>query len=295
MQTHIRLILFLTLITALAGITAHAEPLRIIAFGAHPDDCELKVGGAAAKWAAAGHKVKFVSVTNGDIGHPEMAGGQLARRRIAEVQEAAKILGIETQVLDHHDGELMPTLEIRKQLIRLIREWKADIVISPRTNDYHPDHRYTGVLVQDGAYMVAVPNICPDTPPLKRNPVYLYMWDHFQKPNPFAADVIVNIDDTIEKKVDALSVMPSQWAEWIPWISGYLSEVPKDPAKVRPWIKDRFRKRYAGTIKLYPNETAAWHGNEAADIKYIEAFELCEYGRQPSEEELRALFSFEKQ
>ena len=132
--------------------------LRIIAFGAHPDDCEFKLGGTAAKWAALGHHVKFVSVTNGDIGHWRMAGGPLAQRRTAEVQEAARILGIATEVLDIHDGELMPTLENRQKITRLIREWKADLVFSPRTNDYHPDHRYTAVLVQDSAYMVTVPN-----------------------------------------------------------------------------------------------------------------------------------------
>ena len=180
------------------------EPIRVIVFGAHPDDCELKAGGVAAKWAALGHKVKFVSVTNGDIGHHQMAGGPLAQRRTREVKAAAEILGIETQVLDHHDGELMPTLEIRKELIRLTREWKADLVISPRPNDYHPDHRYTGILVQDSAFMVTVPFICPDTEPLRKNPVYMYLWDHFKKPNPFQADVVVSIDDTIEKKLKAL-------------------------------------------------------------------------------------------
>src|SRR5437660_6889169 len=131
--------------------------LRIICFGAHPDDCELAAGGVGALWAAQGHHVKFVSVTNGDIGHWGMAGGPLARRRTDEVQRAAKILGIHTQVLDIHDGELMPTLDNRRTLTRLIREWKADIVLAHRPNDYHPDHRYTGILVQDAAFMVTVP------------------------------------------------------------------------------------------------------------------------------------------
>ena len=148
--------------------------LRIICFGAHPDDCEIQAGGTAAMWAAKGHKVKFVSVTNGDIGHWRDAGGPLARRRAAEVREADGILGITTEVLDIHDGELMPTLENRRTLTRLIREWKADVVMGPRPNDYHPDHRYTGVLVQDAAYMVTVPNFCPDVPFLRKNPVFMY-------------------------------------------------------------------------------------------------------------------------
>jgi LmbE family N-acetylglucosaminyl deacetylase len=126
--------------------------LRIIAFGAHPDDCDGRAGGTGAKWAALGHHVKFVAVTNGDAGHQSQGGGALAMRRRAEAREAGKRIGIdEYETLDNHDGELMPSLEVRKQIIRKIREWNADIVMSPRPNDYHPDHRYTGVLVQDAA------------------------------------------------------------------------------------------------------------------------------------------------
>src|SRR5437763_1443422 len=164
-----------------AAVPANDGKLRILCFGAHPDDCELRVGGVALLWAAKGHHVKFVSVTNGDIGHWRQAGGPLARRRKAEVERAAKILGITTEVLDLHDGELMPTLENRRTITRLIRDWKADIVMSHRPNDYHPDHRYTGTLVQDSAFMVAVPFFCPDTPALKKNPVFLFYPDSFQK------------------------------------------------------------------------------------------------------------------
>ena len=159
---------------------------------------------------SAGHQVKLVSVTNGDIGHWQMAGGELAQRRTAEVTEAAKILGTTAQVLDIHDGELLPTLEHRKTIVRLIREWNADIVISHRPWDYHPDHRYVGVLVQDAAYMVTVPFFCPDTPPLTKNPVFLYSSDRFQKPYPFEADIAVSVDDVIEQKILAVSKLESQ-------------------------------------------------------------------------------------
>src|SRR5260370_12501681 len=122
---------------------AQNEPVRVIAFGAHPDDCDLKAGGLAAKFAALGHKVKFVSLTNGDAGHQSEGGGQLAMRRRAEAQEAGRRIGIEYEVLDNHDGRLMPTLDVREQIIREIRQWKADIVIVLRPNHYLPDHRYT--------------------------------------------------------------------------------------------------------------------------------------------------------
>src|SRR5687768_14475903 len=189
--------------TALISLTLHAadRPLRIIAFGAHPDDCELQAGGTAAMWAAKGHKVKFVSVTNGDIGHWREAGGPLAKRRLAEVKKAAEILGIETEVFDIHDGELLPDLEARKKITIAIREWKADLVIGHRPNDYHPVHRYAGILVQDAAYMVTVPFFCPDVPHLTNNPIFMYSSDRFQKPNLFNPDVVVATDSVIEKRL----------------------------------------------------------------------------------------------
>ncbi|HVL15767.1 MAG TPA: PIG-L family deacetylase, partial [Gemmata sp.] len=219
---------------------AEKPKLRIIVFGAHPDDAELKAGGTAAKWAKLGHAVKFVSVTNGDIGHWREAGGPLAKRRTAEVERADKILGVTPQVLDIHDGELEPTLENRKTVTRLIREWKADIVIAHRPWDYHPDHRYVGVLVQDAAYMVAVPHFCPDTPPLKANPLFLYSSDNFQKPYRFKPDIVVAIDDVIEKKHDALHELESQTYE-----GGALGSeeqfrlVPKGDAERRKWLREK--------------------------------------------------------
>src|SRR5246127_4052072 len=203
-------LLFMPMLSAAAE---PQEPLRIIVFGAHPDDCELKAGGTAARWAKLGHKVKFVSVTNGDIGHHEMAGAILARRRKAEVERCAEILGISTEVLDIHDGELLPTLENRRTITRKIRDSQADIVIAHRPNDYHPDHRYTGILVQDAAFMVIVPHLVPEVPALRKNPVFLYYEDNFQRPNPFRADVAVAIDDVIEPTLDALLVMESQIQE----------------------------------------------------------------------------------
>jgi LmbE family N-acetylglucosaminyl deacetylase len=270
--------------------------LRIIAFGAHPDDCELKLAGCAAKWAAQGHHVKFVSVTNGDIGHWRQAGGPLAQRRTREVQECAKILGIHTQVLDIHDGELLPTLENRKLITQLIREWKADLVFSHRPNDYHPDHRNVGVLVQDAAYMVTVPFFCPDSPYLTKNPLFLYFEDRFTKPNRFSADVVVAIDDVIDKKLAAVEALESQFYEG--GCNGGPHMVP-DPANKnlvelrKKEVRERFSDRFAATAKNFNFQLREWYGEEeAGKIKYAEAFEICEYGRPSNREELRKLFPF---
>jgi N-acetylglucosamine malate deacetylase 1 len=276
-----------------SGFARADEPLRIIVFGAHPDDCELDAGGTAARWAKLGHKVKFVSTTNGDIGHHHMAGGILARRRKAEVEKCAEILGIATEVLDNHDGELLPALENRKALVKLIREWKADVVIGPRTNDYHPDHRYTGILVQDAAFMVIVPNFCPDIPALRKNPVFLYTEDGFHKPNPFAPDIVVPIDSTLEAKVLCIDALESQFYEWNPWLSGYEAEVPQGKAERLAWTRDRTAKRYAVTADKYRPKLAEWLGPEnAKTVKAAEAFEVCEYGTQPSKDDLKRLFPF---
>ncbi len=274
--------------------TAGDGKLRIIAFGAHPDDCEIKAGGVAAKWAALGHHVKFVSVTNGDIGHWKTAGGPLAERRRQEVMNAAKILGIETEVLDNHDGELMPTLENRKTIVRLIREWNADVVLCPRTNDYHPDHRYTAILVQDAAFMVTVPFFCPDVPHLTRNPVFLYFSDGFQKPNPFAPDVVVAIDDVIERKIKALVDMESQFVER--GVSGseeHMAKTEAEHQKQRKQVGDAFTRRFAGEADRYRDKLVELYGAEKAkQIRCAEAFEICEYGRRPRMEELKKLFPF---
>lgn len=277
------------------GARADDPPLRIIVFGAHPDDCELEAGGTAAKWAKMGHKVKFVSVTNGDIGHHEMAGAILARRRTAEVQKCAQILGIETEVLDIHDGELMPTLENRRTITRKIREWKADVVMSHRPNDYHPDHRYTAILVQDAAFMVIVPSFCPDVPALRTNPVFLYTEDSFQKPNPFEPDVVVPIDDVMDQKAACYHALESQIFEWDPWLSGRLQDVPKDESGRRGYVGGLMAGRFGGIANRFRDKLIGLLGEERGNaVRYAEAFEVCEYGSRPSKVRLLKLFPFFK-
>jgi LmbE family N-acetylglucosaminyl deacetylase len=274
---------------ACAGVMlAQDNKIRVIAFGAHPDDCDIRAAGTAAQFAKLGHLVKFVAITNGDAGHQTEGGGALAKRRRLEAKESGRRLGIEYEVLDNHDGELLPTIDVRHQVIRRIRQWNADIVLAPRPNDYHPDHRYTGVLVQDAAYMVVVPNVTPDTPPLRKNPVFLYYEDSFLRPQPFRPDVAIAIDDVFSKKVDALDAHQSQFYEWLPWVDGRLDEVPKDPAARKKWLADQRSRPVSPAIRATLEK---WYGKEkAAQVKHVEAFEICEYGRQPNEEDLRKLF-----
>ena len=282
----LQLLLVLVLLTSIS--IAQTQPLRIIMIGAHPDDCDQDGGGTAILFAKLGHAVKFVSVTNGDAGHQSIGGGMLAKRRMDEAQEAGKRFGVEYKVLDNHDGELLPTLERRLQVIREIREWNADIVIAPRPNDYHPDHRYTGVLVQDAAYMVAVPNVAADTPPLKKNPVFLYFQDFFQRPNPFRPDVAIDISAVFTQKIHALDAHESQVYEWLPWIGGYLDKVPKEVSKRESWLATDRSVRITPEVRT---SLEKWYGKDyAAKVQHAEAFEVCEYGSRPTEEDLRRLF-----
>ena len=272
------------------------EPLRIICFGAHPDDAEYKSGGSGALWAALGHKVKLVSLTNGDIGHWKMAGGPLARRRAEESHEVARRLGVEYQVIDIHDGELEPSLENRRLVTRLIRDWNADVVISHRPWDYHPDHRYVGVLVQDAAYMVTVPFFCPDTPALRKNPVFLYSSDNFKKPYPFRADIAVAVDDVFEKKVDALLAIESQHFEG--GVAGSEEKVAQAPPASRPelrraWLREKWDRRQSREADDHREALLRWYGVERGKaVRYAETFEICEYGEQPSDAMIRRLFPF---
>jgi len=277
---------FLILLSQLAS--GQDKPLKIMMIGAHPDDCDIKAGGTAALYVSLGHQVKFLSITNGDAGHMEQGGGILSKRRYLETQEVAKRLGIQYDVLDNHDGELLPTLEIRLDVIRKIREWDADVVISHRTNDYHPDHRYTGILVQDAAFMVGVPNIAADTPPLRKNPVFLYYQDNFKKPNPFEPTIVVDITTVIDQKIDALDAHVSQFYEWLPWIANDPDSIPKDSKERKIWLK---QKRTMAPNPIVLQVLEQWYGKEnASKVKFAEAFELCEYVSQPSIAEIKRLF-----
>lgn len=282
-----KILLIICLALAVGHTLAQEQKLNVIVFGAHPDDCDIDAGGTAILYSKMGHNVKFVSLTNGDAGHHEKGGGELAKIRIAEAKEAGKRFGVEYTVLDNHDGELMPTLANRLKVIREIRKWNADIVIAPRPNDYHPDHRYTGILVQDAAYMVIVPNVAPEVPPLKKNPVFLYSHDGFKKPYPFEPDIAVNIDAVYDQKIYAMSAHESQFFEWLPWTMGTLDKVPEGKQERLDQLSQwRINKPNEKTLECLNK----WYGPKVSEIKNAEGFEICEYGKQPSDEEIKRLF-----
>ncbi len=275
-----------------AGVCAQEGQLRIIVFGAHPDDPE-KVGGTMAKFIQQGHKVRLVALTNGNAGHFSMGGAPLAQLRFKEAQCSGAVIGAEYVVMDNDDGKLMPTLENREKVIRQIREFQADIVISPRPDDYHPDHRNTGLLVRDAAYMVTVPNIVASVPHLRKNPVFLYMPDRFTQPVPFKPDIAVAIDDTIEKKMDMYDCHACQMYEWLPYNANILDQVPEGKQERRQWLGERRKPADERNANEWRNLLIELYGQErGSKIRYAEGFALSEYGSQPSREELKKMFPF---
>lgn len=281
-------ILFVFVMLLAFAIQAQDSKINVVVIGAHPDDADVDVGGTAYQFAQMGHKVLFVSLTNGDAGHYSKGGGALAKIRMAEAQEAGKRIGVTYKVLDHHDAELMPTLELRHQIIRIIRNWNADVVITHRPYDYHPDHRNTAIAVQDAAFLVTVPNVAPDVPALQINPVFLYSHDNFQKPNPFQPDIAVDITAVYDKKVYGMAAHESQFFEWLPWLNGVLDQVPESEKERLEWLGE------ARSQKISPEAKAAlekWYGKEKAEqVRMAETFEICEFGKHPSDEEIRKLF-----
>ncbi|MGQ9731001.1 MAG: PIG-L deacetylase family protein [Candidatus Zipacnadales bacterium] len=267
--------------------------LNILVFGAHPDDCDLRFGGAAMLYRALGHRVRFVSLTNGDTGHFAMGGGILARRRYEEAQRAAQVADIEYQVLDIHNGELEPSIMIRKLVIAIMREFRADMVLCHRPNDYHPDHRAVGILVQDAAYIVTVPNVCPLTEPLERSPVVGYLYDAFKLPTPYVPTVAIDTDEVFERKIDMAHCHVSQMYEWLPYSAGELDQVPENEGERREWLAKRLRHRFGALAEEVRETLARFYGEEhAAQVKTAESVSISEYGRQPTENELYELFPF---
>ena len=271
--------------------------LRILVLGAHPDDCEHKVGGTAALWAKLGHHVKFVSLTNGDAGHWYMAGGPLARRRLFEAQKAAEILAVEdTKVLDIHDGELMPTLENRKTLVALIRQWRPDIVLSHRPYDWsHPDHHHAGELVRDAQSSAGPKNFCPLTARSPRSfRAIVWYSDRYEEPCAFEPDVVVAIDDVADQKAQALLSMETQLIER--GTGGSERYIPEDADALEALRTERsqwLKQQWAEIADRYREKLVELYGEERGkQIRYAEAFQVSELRRSPSPDRLRQLFPF---
>jgi LmbE family N-acetylglucosaminyl deacetylase len=271
----------------------NSSPLRLLAIGAHPDDCEIKAGGLATIYRQSGHQVCFVSMTDGRSGHQTIHGEQLASLRRKEAQASSQILGLEYRVLQHADGYLQPTLEARFEIIRLIREYQPDLVVTHRPNDYHPDHRCTSQIVGDAAYMLTVPAVASDVPALARDPVIMYMSDDFTRPYPFTPTVALDIEAAVDCVTDMLACHETQVFDWLPYNRGCLDQVPADPGERRRWLRDWYLSMVTPLAERYRELLVATYGEQRGrEIRYTEAYETCEYGSPLTPDERQRLFPF---
>ncbi len=271
-----------------------STPLRLLIIGAHPDDAEGRCGGLMTIYRQAGHVVKWISVTNGDAGHHLISGPELAKIRDQESASATAVIGAEYEIWDAHDGQLEPTLEMRWQVIRAIRTFKPDLVLTHRNCDYHPDHRAVAQLVQDASFSVTVPAIVPDTPALSKDPVVAYMADTFTRPTPLRADICMNVDDYRDTINEMFSCHVSQAFEWLPFNRGVADTVPAEEEERNKWLLESFMPHLYGDVAdAFRKELIANYGEDIGkDVKFAEVYEISEYACPLDDEKRERFFWF---
>jgi LmbE family N-acetylglucosaminyl deacetylase len=253
----------------------------------------VHAGGLAKIYRDLGHAVKMVSLTNGDAGHHQMSGPELAARRRAEAAASGKVIGAEYVTWDNHDGQLQPTLELRWEVIREMRTFRPDLVLTHRPDDYHPDHRAVGHVVRDASYLVTVPRVVPEVPILPRDPVVAYMSDRFTKPYELEADVVIDVSGQVETIVDMLCCHESQVFEWLPFNRGEADQVPADKAARRAFLKGWYRARQRPLAERYRQQLIETYGTQRGrQVEDCEVYEISEYASPLTPEARRRLFGF---
>jgi len=254
------------------------QHLRVMMIFAHPDEGEVYTGGTTALYTQMGHTVKFMSLTNGDAGHWEEKPEVLAKRRYQEAMNSKKILNLEDyEVLDYHDQGLKNTKEAQAKVIKSIEAFKPDVVFTyyPAQGG-HTDNMTAGYIVRDAVKDLKMAKL----------PVFFYVRDYHTCTFSYIPAFAFSIDKVWEKKLEACGAHRTQVAEAIPHDMGILEEVKKNPELQKSLINDN---TYAFS-KVFPTYLYAlekWYGTEAASkIKYAEAFETAEFGRQITQEEV---------
>lgn len=270
-----------------------SDTLRMLILGAHPDDAEFHAGGLAAIYRYFGHEVKIVSVTDGRAGHHKVFGPELVKRRREEAAASAAVIGATSEVWDHPDGQLEPTLELRWQIVSELRTFSPDLVLTHRIEDYHPDHRAVAHAVRDASYLVTVPAVVPDVPALSDPPVVAYMVDRFTRPSPFQADVAFDVASHIDTIVSMLSCHESQVFEWLPSNHHREDQLPEGDEERRAWLRGWVESLLQTTADLHRGTLLATYGeNEGSKIRFAEALEISEYAAPLDDEKRARLFSF---
>lgn len=255
-------------------------PLKVLVVEAHPDEAEMYSGGTMRLLADKGAAVKFLCLTNGDAGHYQMEREPLKRRRAREAYTAARHLGVlDYEILDIHDGELVPDLAVRTAVISAIRRWQADIVITFHDDcPGHLDNRAAGRAVREASGFCTNGNIVPEVPPLAEAPICLKMTD-YGAIDVHKHDVVVDVGASIDAKLRACAAHATQFYEFAPFERGFLDEAPK----IGDWAAER-----AFILKYWPEFMYTQPGMSGAK-EFAESFQLADYGRKVTAEEVSAL------
>jgi len=276
---------------------AQEQDIRVIVIGAHPDEPDIYAGGIGSLYASLGHSVKFVSLTNGCGGHYEQQGEELVNRRKQEAVEAAKRMGVlEYEVLDIADGDLTPDPQTRREVVRLIREWRADIVITFHPEGgRHADNRYAGKVVSDAVSFIAqTPNYLPEVPCLTKSPIFLLMPDYSMRPY-YSPDIVIDFSEVVEQKLLGCDAHATQFYEFTPWQGGFLDQVPQDWEGKRQFLLEHWRMFFHVSEEMKPALEKAYGAKHASKVVYAEPFELAKYSRKPDAAELARLFPMFRQ
>lgn len=253
---------------------------KVLSIGAHPDDADTSASGLLYKLVDKGWEARLLSVTDGSAGMYDLSrcGAPLAAIRKAEAKKSGALIGATYDVWDLPDARLEATLENRERMIRYIREFQPDLILTNRPGDYHPDHRNTAILVADASYLLTVPSICSDVPAMKHMPVILYWGDDFKRPYPMQADVIVPIDGYQEGRVEMACCHRCQYFDWMYWPD-------RMDRKEWPWEQqvDALRQRFFQGDRDARKQVEEvlvkkWGPEKAAKIQAVELYEICEFG-----------------
>lgn len=281
--------------------------MKVLMIGAHQDDNEFRCGGLAAKLVKKGHDVRFLSLCNGCGGHHIMTPEETTATRAKESAAVAELLGVTYDVWDIDDCSIEPNLETRRRLIRYVRQYSPDVIITHRQNDYHADHRAAGILMQDASYMLIVPHECPDVPAMTYTPVILYNEDQFKNP-PFTPDVLVDVTDVFDIKMKIADLNVCQVYEWLPYTNH--ETVPEGKEERFEWLKGMnitdettdeeilsaprgYAVRFAKTAARFRKELIERMGEEKGKaVRYAEAYEICPYGGKLTDEIRKEIFEF---
>lgn len=269
-------------------------PPRILLLGAHPDDAEYHAGGLLTRYRKElDATVKLISLTDGAAGHHERDPEELRKLRQDESANAGKVIGAEYINWDLPDAHLEATLENRERVIREIRTFRPDLVLTHRPCDYHPDHRAVGQLVQDASYLVTVPHVLPEVPPLFNDAVVLYMPDLFTRPTPLRPDLVLDVNEQLDSIIAMLACHRTQVFEWLPYEGGILDQVPEDENAKLEWLRGWFQGEVAERANCFRDALVTNYGEERGGaVTFCEAYEVSEYASAMDEERRAKLWPF---